>query len=365
MATYKVIQDIEAEDKLVGPLSLRQFIYAGIAVVNIFIAFKLAFVSIFLIAPFLPIIILFGLLAVPFGHDQPSEVWLLAKFKFYIKSHKRTWSKEGGNKLVTITVPKVTQVQLTKNFSGIEAQSRLQALANTIDSRGWAIKNVNVNLSNQAPQQTTIDTQTDRLVEASSLPQDVPPIDITAADDIMDASNNPTAQQLDKMMVDSAEKNKQKVIANMTNPKPEPKSKSKKNSDYWFLNDAAGKPEAQPAGYTKFSSDKVVTPGSEEALFESPKETEDDEKLLEEIEKKKKAGDIGNSHLHVIEPLSQKKAKKPKTTTSGKVTPTPDPAILKLALANKDNWSVATIASQAQKAKQKESPQDEVVISLH
>ena len=32
MATYKVIQDIEAEDKLVGPFSLRQFIYACIAV---------------------------------------------------------------------------------------------------------------------------------------------------------------------------------------------------------------------------------------------------------------------------------------------------------------------------------------------
>ena len=31
MATYKVIQDIEAEDKLIGPLTLRQFIYAGYA----------------------------------------------------------------------------------------------------------------------------------------------------------------------------------------------------------------------------------------------------------------------------------------------------------------------------------------------
>jgi hypothetical protein len=32
MATYKVIQDIEAEDKLVGPLSLKQFIFALIAI---------------------------------------------------------------------------------------------------------------------------------------------------------------------------------------------------------------------------------------------------------------------------------------------------------------------------------------------
>ncbi|MGH7158305.1 MAG: PrgI family mobile element protein [Candidatus Saccharimonadales bacterium] len=35
MATYKVIQDIEAEDKILGPLTLRQFIYAGVAAILI------------------------------------------------------------------------------------------------------------------------------------------------------------------------------------------------------------------------------------------------------------------------------------------------------------------------------------------
>ena len=28
MATYKVLQDIEAEDKLIGPLTLKQFVFA-------------------------------------------------------------------------------------------------------------------------------------------------------------------------------------------------------------------------------------------------------------------------------------------------------------------------------------------------
>ncbi len=45
MATYKVIQDIEAEDKLLGPLSLRQFIYAVIVVLQIFVVFQLSKVS--------------------------------------------------------------------------------------------------------------------------------------------------------------------------------------------------------------------------------------------------------------------------------------------------------------------------------
>src|ERR1700677_3298864 len=117
MATYKVLQDIEAEDKLVGPLSLRQFIYAAIAVVSLFIAFKLAFVSIFLIAPFLPVIILFGVLAVPFGHEQPSEVWLLARIRFFVKPHLRIWNKDGNIDLVTITAPKATQGPVLKNFT--------------------------------------------------------------------------------------------------------------------------------------------------------------------------------------------------------------------------------------------------------
>ena len=38
MATYKVIQDIEAEDKLLGPLTLRQFIYAAVAGVSIWLS---------------------------------------------------------------------------------------------------------------------------------------------------------------------------------------------------------------------------------------------------------------------------------------------------------------------------------------
>lgn len=171
MATYKVIQDIESEDKLVGPFSLRQFIYAAIAVVSAFIAFKLASVSIFLVAPFLPIVILFGVLAAPLGHDQPSEVWLLARVRFFLKPHRRIWNQSGMVNLVTINVPKRVQRNLTKNMTQSEVSSRLQALANTIDSRGWSVKNVNVNLSNQSPVVAQVTTDSDRLVPASTLPR--------------------------------------------------------------------------------------------------------------------------------------------------------------------------------------------------
>ena len=38
MAVYKVPQDVEAEDKLLGPFSFRQFIYLIVAALAIFIA---------------------------------------------------------------------------------------------------------------------------------------------------------------------------------------------------------------------------------------------------------------------------------------------------------------------------------------
>ena len=106
MATYKVIQDIEAEDKLLGPLSLKQFIYAAIVLVTGFIAYKFASLSIFLVIPFLPVMLFFGLLAAPLGRDQPNEIWILARIRFFLKPRVRKWNQNGINQLVTITIPK-------------------------------------------------------------------------------------------------------------------------------------------------------------------------------------------------------------------------------------------------------------------
>src|SRR3954471_11615528 len=112
MATYKVIQDIEAEDKLLGPLTLRQFIYAAVVAVMGLIAFKLMPVSPLLAIPFLPPMIFFGMLAAPFGHDQPSEVWMLAKIRFFLKPRRRIWTQDGVQELVTFTVPKKVEKHL-------------------------------------------------------------------------------------------------------------------------------------------------------------------------------------------------------------------------------------------------------------
>ena len=46
MAEHKVPQDVEAEDKLIGPFSFRQFVYLMVAVGAGFLAFVLSGVAI-------------------------------------------------------------------------------------------------------------------------------------------------------------------------------------------------------------------------------------------------------------------------------------------------------------------------------
>ena len=147
MATYKVLQDIEAEDKLLGPLTLKQFIFAIITVVLIFVAFMLAKANIFLAIPWLIPIAFFGFMASPIGRDQPNDVWLAARIRFLIKPRKRIWDQSGMTELVTITAPKKITRQLVDDMNASEVRSRLGALANTMDSRGWALKNVAINRS--------------------------------------------------------------------------------------------------------------------------------------------------------------------------------------------------------------------------
>jgi hypothetical protein len=70
MAVYKVPQDVEADDKLIGPFSFRQFIYLIIVALSIAAAWGLGHLFIPLaILPF-PIILFFGALALPLRKDQ-------------------------------------------------------------------------------------------------------------------------------------------------------------------------------------------------------------------------------------------------------------------------------------------------------
>lgn len=221
MAVYKVIQNVEAEDKLLGPLTLKGFIYAAGAGVLAFVNIRLTISGVPTIAKImfvfltLPPMVLFGVLASPLGREQPTEVWLLSRLRFLIKPKVRKWDQSGMSQLVRITAPKKIEQMLTKNITKSEVNSRLQALANTLDSRGWAIKNVAVNISTQ-PAFDAVEASTERLAGGVTVvaPQQV--VDVHPADDILDEQNNPTAQNL-RSMVQRAEDTRKMEVQDRLN----------------------------------------------------------------------------------------------------------------------------------------------------
>lgn len=288
MAVYKVIQDVEAEDKLLGPLGLKGLIYAFIAVGCGFINIKLlqagmiAPLKMIFIAVFAGPMLLFAVLASPLGRDQPTEVWLLSRIRFFLKPHQRVWDQSGIMELVTVTAPKKIARQLTKGLSQSEVQGRLQALAATLDSRGWAVKNVNVNLNNELSYlDRTVGT--DRLVGSENVVREVPAVSIHAADDIMDADNNPIAQKFKQMMAESEEKRKQALASRIATQKSELQRRADEfNADHGAHHETihdirqvyeAHKPlPAKPAKAPTQTSDETnanrVTAGNEAAKLE-------------------------------------------------------------------------------------------------
>ena len=152
MAVYKVPQDVEADDKLLGPFSFRQFIYLIIAIMGIAIGWGLGQLLVPLAIIPLPVVILFGALALPLRKDQPMEVYLAAVISFYLKPRKRLWKADGIQSLVEIVAPKTVEERRTKEFSEHEAEQRLSYLANLVDSRGWAVRGVDMPQADTAMQ---------------------------------------------------------------------------------------------------------------------------------------------------------------------------------------------------------------------
>lgn len=309
MAQYKVLQDIEAEDKLLGPLSLRQFIYAAITLALGFVMFRLFFSSAwFLGIIFLPPALFFGLLAAPFGDQQSSEIWLLAKIRFFLKPRKRLWDQSGVQELVTITAPKKEEKQLVRDITQDEVKSRLKTLSATLDTRGWAVKNATANMY------TTNEANSDRLLDINQ--QSAPATNVEPTADILDPNVNPRAKNMDQMIQKSASQHKEEI------------------------------------------QESIERAQEEMAKTKPTISKEDEQALLNKIHQEQASKHESTSHLKTILPDSEK----PKPAPKPKVTREPDPAILDL-VKNSDGLSVESTARLANR--KKDSDDDEVVISLH
>ncbi len=356
MATYKVLQDIEAEDKFIGPLTLKQFILAAITAIGMYLSIFALTKGVWLVGVLLlPVEIVTGFLAFPWGRDQPTETWLLAKLRYYLKPRKRIWDQTGIQELVKITAPKKIEQNLTNRLSSHEVRSRLKALADTIDSRGWVIKNVDVNMFTQPAYGTAAAGESDRLLGLSSLPQQAPSVDISANDDIF---SNSTASRLDQQIAASTSQHQQDAVAKMQ------KIKDPNQADnLWFMNDSPAAKAKAPEGYTMFGSQAVRPHDTEEHLPKSMRKAEEvsDEQskaLLEKVHRDKEHSHDSFRNHRRIDPYEASKKPAPP------VTDVPPADILNLAIDSHRN--VDSLAREAQKNHPQEppEPEDEVVIPL-
>lgn len=135
MGQYKVPQDVEAEDKILGPYTLKQFIYAVIGVAYGFLTFRIFFgptpVLFFIIG--VPPTVLFLMLGLYQRKDQPFEALFLALVAFWTKPRKRIWIKEPITEVFKIVQPPLKE-DVTQRTPG-EVRSQLEHVAQVIDGK--------------------------------------------------------------------------------------------------------------------------------------------------------------------------------------------------------------------------------------
>lgn len=332
MATYKLIQDVEADDKLLGPLSFKQFVYALVALFMLYISYVLFthHAGILDIAT-MPIALFAGFLAYPFGKDQPTEVWALSKLRFILKPRHRIWAQSGVKELVTITVPKKIEIQKTNGLSQNEVKSRLQALASTIDSHGWAVKNINSTY--QSP--LIDDEDSDRLISPSTLPQVVPEYDVPDSEDLFNDSANPIAQQFSRMLTADTSLRHRELIDNLNETRAEVAAKRREEPL------VIGTPPKQTA---------AVSPAYEHVI--------DDE--LKNAYQSSRAP-LSNMHAFRSK-IYQSHGKKTDVVASEPPLAAPQPNPVIMNLSKRNDLNVSVISNEADRAKSNSTGTVEVLI---
>jgi hypothetical protein len=311
MAVYKVPQDVEAEDKLIGPFGFRQFIYLAIAGGAGFMCYIFYNVAPPLIIVPLPVMALFILIALPLRKEQPMETYLLALIRFYLKPKTRKWNPDGTITYVEIVAPKVVEQHLAKEYGADTASERIDYLARVMDSRGWAMKGVT----------TANNLSTEIAAEAEH------------AVDVYDSSAS-VSQSFASMIAQQEEQRRQAAITQMQQAM---KQTAKKQDDN---DDGTVAPHYDP--YPAAMHQRIIQPTDpHHQTFSGP--TPDD----------KAAKDDTAAKAATATP-------KAPTPPPAPVPPPVSPDIMRLA--SNDDLSISAIAHEAHRLTE---GQEEVVIKLH
>ena len=205
MGQYKVPQNVEAEDKIIGPLTFKQFIYALIGVFWGLLSFVLLhhFIPVMLIVGGPPVL-LFLLLAFYTRDGQNFEQLLIAMVGYFANPRRRRWIKEEVIESFHIE-PKAKEIEQTQR-NPADVRSELEKIANMVDSRGWE----NHPASGVTPAPTNTSVVTSPAATPAVLTTEPP-----ASEDIMDLQHSPLAQNLSQLINDAASDVREEAIEQM------------------------------------------------------------------------------------------------------------------------------------------------------
>lgn len=131
---FKVPQNIDLEDKIVGPLTLIQFLYVlggGVVDYLLFLSFHMTFLFWVLAIPIAVIALALAFLKI---QDQPLSHFIKAGIIYLGKPKKRLWLRTGLVKPVVFAVQKKEKKVVIPPKRKIE-KSELERLAQMLDTR--------------------------------------------------------------------------------------------------------------------------------------------------------------------------------------------------------------------------------------
>ena len=144
MAQFKVPQNLDIEDKIIGPFTLKQFLYLlGGVIICYFLYVVLAPHGLFTVAlADVPVAALTVALVFVKINERPFIYFLMSFVIFLSRPQELLWARFPGQediKVVTGEKATVRRKEVKKIAQGDEGvKSRLQQLSMIVDARGWA-----------------------------------------------------------------------------------------------------------------------------------------------------------------------------------------------------------------------------------
>jgi hypothetical protein len=352
MAVYKVPQDVEAEDKLLGPFSFRQFVYLIIAGVAGIVAWLMWNLSPPLAVIPLPIIVFFVILALPLRKDQPMEIYLIAVVQFFLKPKKRLWAPDGTMSLVQITAPKTVEKRRAKSLSENEAVNRLSYLAEIMDTRGWAARGVQ---------------------DMGTAVNDAVATEAAETEDVLDRQAS-VAQSFDALIERKDATRRQDAIATMRKQATQPTETQSTIRPSGSMPSIPGNPYSQFTSHppvdetprtpsTPYNDDKhpvSATPVNDADVHYNPYPTSIHQQVVQPIGQHTQQPQP--AYYHHDNPPVQVPATEPRQPEKKPGASEVSPDIINLA--NNTDFTISTIAHEAQRIQQKQNDETEVIIPL-